>query len=317
MDDIVWVYVTSNGEGVTSLTINLSPSNYLTQIYSNKYDDSSGLRWAFELKSPFLKDKIDDVLLTIVIVSYCVASQFLPVVDVASLPACAAYAQANLGLEIAGYLQDMSSLYETLAPVVSLDSVTMTYSDGSSHTVPSSGLSIQGGIAGTNYLPTFLDTLNQLVTKQNNGQLVSVHSPVRLLVVDSSGRRVGEDANGQIFGEIPGAFFLGPGIGHLVYLPTTITNYNVELTGTESGNYGLQVTYLSSSVKTNQVTGQISSGQQVTYSVTASNQEISMSGENSGGILGTDTMTILATAVVTALVVLIGSEVLLRRRRSR
>jgi hypothetical protein len=307
MDDIVWVY--TRNPNLRDLSIDYSPSYLLTQIYKNRYDDSPA-RWAFELKSPILKDALQEVLLTITVVGICFASQILPPpIDLAGLQACAAYVQANRIMKIPGLIKDLASIYALIAPVVTLDSATLTDSGGQS-VIRSSQLNIEGG---SPQLPTLKDVLDHIAATHQTAQIVSVDSPVQLMIIDSQGRRLGEDANGQIVDEIPNAFFLGPDAGHLAYLPSDLAGYKVQLTGTGTGNYGLTITYLSGSPTQQTVEGSISQGQSVEYDVSSSSQNVNIvsaqprwSWTNFG-----------LAAVVTIVLVLASSEVILRRRRGR
>jgi LPXTG-motif cell wall-anchored protein len=63
----------------------------------------------------------------------------------------------------------------------------------------------------------------------------SVYSPVNLLYVDADGNRLGYDAAGEFFGEIPGGFVAGePGDEPVTYI-LPVGDYTVQVFGTGSG----------------------------------------------------------------------------------
>jgi len=308
--DIV-VFVTSSDPGIKDIRINYGGSDIiLEEIGKDRYDNPR--RWRIELKSPIIKDFLQDILLEIVVVNLCIASGFLPPpVDAAGLQACAAYLDTQ---DIFDKADKVAKLFQTtaiLAPIITLDSITIFKEDGSSANIPSSALD-----ASTLRFPNFQDTLNEIAAKQKSSQIVAVKSPVHLLVIDSSsGMRVGEDANGQVVNEIPGAFFLGPENAHLAYLPPDLNNYRIEVTGTSSGQYRLIVTYASGSLNTRDASGSITTGQTLVYSVASSTQSINLSpASGQGGWPQQDITLTLTSAAITAAIVLVSSEILLRRR---
>ncbi len=73
-----------------------------------------------------------------------------------------------------------------------------------------------------------------------------VHSPVRLMVVDALGRRVGADATGQIYNEIPGAGYwpASDSLQETVVLPADIGPFQTILHGTGSGAFALDLVQL-------------------------------------------------------------------------
>jgi hypothetical protein len=299
----VWVYLTG-GSAISDVTINYSPSNAFEQIYSNGYQNPT--RWAFEVKAPLIKDFLADILVTIVIVGICTGSQFLPPpIDVAGLEACAQYVASQNLLDLAGYLNDLPQLIQFIAPIVTLDSVTITYQDGSTANIPSSEIQFEGG---SSTFPTFLDTLNSIASKKPGANVVAVHSPVNLLIVDSQGRKTGIDSNGQVYNDIPGSINIVP--GQTALLPLSLTDYNVQLTGTGTGTYKLNVAYVAGSLDVSSASGTVSSGEGVNYSVQNSSGSITIAESNS-----TNWVTVGLAAAITAVIVVVSSEVILRRKR--
>lgn len=73
-----------------------------------------------------------------------------------------------------------------------------------------------------------------------------VHSPVRLLVVDSLGRRIGADANNQVYMEIPGAGYwpANDSLPETILLPADIGPFKTLLHGTGSGTFALEMVQL-------------------------------------------------------------------------
>ncbi len=73
-----------------------------------------------------------------------------------------------------------------------------------------------------------------------------VHSPVRLLVVDSLGRRIGADANNQVYMEIPGAGYwpASDSLPETILLPADIGPFKTLLHGTGSGTFALEMVRL-------------------------------------------------------------------------
>jgi len=73
-----------------------------------------------------------------------------------------------------------------------------------------------------------------------------VHSPVRLLVVDSLGRRIGADANNQVYMEIPGAGYwpASDSLPETILLPADIGPFKTLLHGTGSGTFALEMVQL-------------------------------------------------------------------------
>jgi hypothetical protein len=206
-------------------------------------------------------------------------------------------------------IESLGQLWASLDPTITLDSVTLVNADMSGKTIPSSELD-----ANTLRFPTVIDAWNRISSNEKGSQVVSVHSPVRLMIVDSGGRRVGEGADGRMAYDIPGAFFLKSNGGSLAYLPPGIGEYEIELTGTASGEYRFVVAYASDGFTTRDMSGSVSTGQTLTYSVTSSDGTVSVvpSGQVSGQ---QDIVLTLTSAVVTAVIVLVSSEILLRRRR--
>jgi hypothetical protein len=302
-DVIVWTYDLSNPPNIESVSLNGIPDYLFVQIYSNHYDNPS--RWAFEYKSPVLKDLIGDILLFVAVEGFCILSGITPPpVDAVSASVCFAAKQTQEVFDIADNIQALMQVVSAVSPVVSISSLSVQYNDGSSATLDSSQI-----ISDNLNFPTLFDTINTVAAKQKSAQIVSVHSPVYLLIQDSSGERLGEDANGQVFNEIPNSYFLET--NQLAYLPADLAGYNVQLTGTSSGNYGLTITYMSGSSTQQTVEGSISQGQIVNYDVSSTSQSVSIttaqpkwSWTNFG-----------LTAVVTIVLVLVASEAVLRRRR--
>ncbi len=73
-----------------------------------------------------------------------------------------------------------------------------------------------------------------------------VHSPVRLMVVDALGRRIGADATGQIYNEISGAGYwpASDSLQETVMLPADIGPFQTILHGTGSGAFALELMQL-------------------------------------------------------------------------
>ncbi len=77
---------------------------------------------------------------------------------------------------------------------------------------------------------------------------VRVHSPVRLMVVDTQGRRTGADATGQFYNEIPGAGYwpASDSLEETILLPADIGPFRVIVHGSGSGTYALELLQLDS-----------------------------------------------------------------------
>jgi hypothetical protein len=284
LDDIVVVASVSD-QTLQRASIDYSPSDQLIVIRNDQY--SNPLHWIYEVKSPALKeqlkDAIEEAVFMLAIVSACAALGGLTIASGGLLTESAVYACAKLPeiqtmfnipgtpVNVVDLLSNLDMIWTYLIdPTISLDSVTVTYSDGSQGTIPGSSLqttSLQ--------FPTILGTISRLVSQgQWFGQIVTVHSPVALLVIDSNGRRIGETADGQVLSEIPDAFFVPPS---MVCLSTDISSYTVQLTGTAQGSYGLNIAAVSNTLDNQEFSGSISSGQTVTYSVTNSNNQLTVS----------------------------------------
>lgn len=150
-------------------------------------------------------------------------------------------------------------------------------------------------------------------------------SSVVLMVQDSGGRRAGgilQSGSLTAYNEIPGALYSGIDSHpqEIAVLQPVQGQYAVLVTGVGGGgSYSLSASLTDNSgstISTVSDSGTVSGGQTQSLSANLGSNAVTISQKN-GGILGTDAMTTLATAVVTALIVLIGSEVLLRRRRRR
>lgn len=318
LDDIVVVTSTTD-RTLQDASINFSPSNALVVLGKNKHDIP--LQWISEVKSvalkETLKDEIYDVVLTLSIMTVCATAGALPPpVDEAELYACANLkaVQATFGWVLADWLRKLDMTWlELIDPTIKLDSVTIVYGDGSQGTVSADSLK-----ANALRFPTILSTIDTLLSQSAWwGQVVTAHSPVTLLITDSRGRRVGETTDGQILSEIPNGLFVPRG---LVYLSWAISNYSIQLTGSAEGNYELVVALAaigSSSLDSHEFSGSISTGQSVTYSVTSSNNQVSVSPTNKSRWGLGSTGTIILSAAITAVAVLLGSKILFRRRRRR
>jgi PKD repeat protein len=304
LDDIVTVTSVSD-QTLQDATLNYSPSSELVVIRNDKY--TGPLHWIFEVKSPALKDFLGDLVLTLSIMTVCAAAGLLPPpIDAITLEACAKSAEVAAifsGGELGKWLSNLQTIWSILDPPINLDSISVVLADGSTATIPSSSLQ-----ASTLQFPTILGTINRLLSQGNWwGQIITIHSPVTLLITDSSGRQVGQTASGQIINEIPGALFASP---DLVYLPSNIASYNVQLTGTGEGSYGLDVTLATSTIDNQAFSGSISTGQTVAYAVTKSNNQLTVS-QN-----GPDFTSWIIVGLI-AVILVVGGTIFYRKRGRR
>jgi pimeloyl-ACP methyl ester carboxylesterase len=85
-----------------------------------------------------------------------------------------------------------------------------------------------------------------------NGKAISIFSPLRIDVVDQNGNHTGQDANGNIFNQIPNANFELVGEHKMLYLPTDDNQvYTINVSGTGTGTFTLQDDDITNSVVTN------------------------------------------------------------------
>lgn len=76
---------------------------------------------------------------------------------------------------------------------------------------------------------------------QLNGKTISVFSPVNILVIDQNGNKLGNNEDGRIINEIPGADFQVWGEHKFLFLPTDHgQGYNIILTGTGNGTFTIK-----------------------------------------------------------------------------
>jgi hypothetical protein len=155
-----------------------------------------------------------------------------------------------------------------------------------------------------------------------NGEVgITAGSSVSLLLVSPSGKMVGTSSSGTQVNDIQGAWYSGVNVDPQIVIITNPEQgtYQVTFTGQSSGQltYGV-ASFTSSKLATTSYSSQVSAGEvlQSYFSVTGSRGvAVQPLTEQSTGMFTSNTITTIATAVVTALIVLIGSEVLLQGRR--
>jgi len=84
------------------------------------------------------------------------------------------------------------------------------------------------------------DLLNPFLSLFKDIDIIFPHSPINILIADSSGRKLGY-VNGKIINEIPGASYSQLSDTDVVYYMPSGISYSVTTTGTESGTFGLDI----------------------------------------------------------------------------
>jgi hypothetical protein len=165
-------------------------------------------------------------------------------------------------------------------------------------------------------------------SRQSSGNLAVLNEPgakLYLHIYDMQGRHVGVNPDGTVATDIPGAYYYDIGRTTVTLLPTALTDFRLVVDASKAQEpneqYSLGLLSLTeNSASAYAVVSTIDKGKSVEHQVAMSSSQILIDQPQWEIILirlfgPVDVITVVASAVVTALIVLASSEIVIRRRR--
>jgi hypothetical protein len=235
-------------------------------------------------------------------------------------------------IDLALYVMSKLGVPDEVARLI-LEVVRISTSGRSARAPPAVHADVEVSVAGVLYeqpereppLPAISDVAEkpaQSGSSSTAGSILVGASPIAIMIADPIGRRVGALCeNGQFTGEvneISGAYYSGyDSEPQMILVPGSSSPTSVIVCGKDTGEYTLvAATYESGNGAYQSVTGSVESGQVNAYAVETSSDRTKMQIRRTDSSSGQqDIVLTLTSAVVTAAIVLVSSEILLRRQR--